>query len=368
MRSLLARAGLLALVVCLVSPVVAIAEPVGESAVESVGSWKEGVPIPLGRIRYGHAQCPGDPGRFYVISGLDSTFNPTITTERFDATTGTWKELAPVPEPSQGPTAVCVGNKIHLFGGGDRFGMATTHHYVYTIGARRWTEAAPVPRPVIGAAAGAYLGRIYLVGGDDDWDPPDVSNKVNVYDIATDRWVGTARPAPHATVFAGSAQSGRYLYLVGGWDDASPAVNVRATQRFDLLTGTWSTGPDLPRAPADFALAVTRTTLYALGGDADGGGYFDASATVRKLDLNWWPAGRWTSARQLPEPVAANNGGFMTAVGFNQRIWTVGGATPGVGIRDFTWFTTPCRRCEADPDEFAHPPSAPLHPSSRYGR
>ena len=107
---------------------------------------------------------------------------------------------------------------------------------------------------------------------------------------------------------------------------------MRATQRLDLLTGRWSMGPELADPPADFALVATGSALYALGGDADGGGSFDSSATVRRLDLAAWPRGGWvTEQDQLPEPVAANNGGYATPDG---RIWSVGGSTPGHGIRD----------------------------------
>ena len=330
MKRLLVRAGLIAAVAGLLLPVVAVAQP---------RTWEDGPPVPLGRIRYGHTQCPGDSGRFYVISGLDRTFNATITTERFDIRTGAWEELAPVPEPSQAPTAVCVGNQIHLFGGGNRFGQATTHHYVYTVGDKAWTEAAPTPRPVVGAAAGGYGGRIYLAGGDNDFDQGGVTNEVDVYDIGTDRWVSTTGRMPQATDFAGSAQSGRFLYVVGGWDDNSPAANVRSTQRLDTVTGIWSTGPELPGAPADFALVATGTALFAVGGDADGGEFKDASATVRKLDLARWPAGNWISERDpLPASVAANNGGFATPDG---RIWSLGGSTPGVGIGDSVFVKRP---------------------------
>lgn len=325
MRTLLLRAGLIAAVASVVLPTVSVAQP---------GTWEEGPPVPLGRIRYGHAQCPNDLGRFYVISGQDSTFNPTITTERFDSAMGKWEQLPSLPEPRVAPAAVCVGDQLHLLGGADRFGQATASHFVYTLGAKEWTQAAPLPRAVIGAAAGGYAGRIFLAGGDGDFDPPGTLAEVSVYDIAGDRWsAGSAMP--EAASFAGSAQRGRFLYVVGGFGDASPAVNVRATQRLDLLTGIWSTGPRLADPPADFALVATRSALYTLGGDADGGGFKDASATVRRLELARWPAGEWVTERdRLPDVVAANNGGYATSDG---RIWSVGGSTPSSGIRDVVY-------------------------------
>lgn len=329
MRRLMIKAGLIAAVLGMVLPGIAVAE----------GGWEQGPPVPLGRIRYGHTQCPNDLGRFYVISGQDDTFNPTITTERFDTATGKWEQLPSVPDPRVAPAAVCVGDTIHLLGGADRFGNATTSHFVLALGAKEWTQAAPLPRPVIGAAAGGYAGRIFLAGGDTDFDPPGTLNEVNVYSVATDRWSTARNPMPHAASFAGSAQSGRYLYVVGGFGDDSPGANVKATQRLDTLTGLWSTGPELVDPPADFALVATKSTLYTLGGDTDGGGFKDASATVRRLDVSRWPGGAWiTETDRLPDAVAANSGGYATSDG---RIWSVGGSTPEVGIRDVVYVKRP---------------------------
>jgi hypothetical protein len=325
MKRLLVRAGFLAAAVGMVLPGIAAAQP---------GGWEQGPPVPLGRIRYAHTQCPNDTARFYVISGQDRTFNPTITTERFDTATDTWEQLPSVPDVRVGATAVCLGNTIHLLGGADRFGHGTTTHFVLKLGDKEWTEAAPLPRPVVGAASGGSGNRIYLAGGDDDFDPPGVSAEVDVFDTVTNSW-SQSEKMPHPATFAGSAQHGRYLYVVGGFDDNSPAANVRATQRLDTLTGGWTTGPDIADAPADFALVATGSALYAIGGDADGGQFKEPTATVRRLDLTRWPGGSWTTeADPLPEPVAANNGGFATS---DRRIWSVGGATPGVGISDLVF-------------------------------
>jgi N-acetylneuraminic acid mutarotase len=325
MKQLMIRAGVLAAVAGMVLPGVAAAD----------GGWGEGPPVPLGRIRYAHTQCAGDAGRFYVISGQDRTFNPTFTVERFDTGTGTWEQLPSLPDPRIGAAAVCVGDQIHVLGGSDRFSNATTSHYVYTLGAKEWVEAAPLPRAVIGAAAGGHAGRVYLAGGDSDFDPPGISAEVDVYEVASNQWTTARDRMPFAASFAGSAQSGRFLYVVGGFGDDSPAVNVRATQRLDLRSGRWSTGPELADPPADFALVATGSALYTVGGDADGGGFKDASATVRRLDLARWPAGEWVTERDaLPQPVAANNGGYATSDG---RIWSVGGSTPGLGIRDVVY-------------------------------
>jgi hypothetical protein len=132
-------------------------------------------------------------------------------------------------------------------------------------------------------------------------------------------------PAP--TAAAGSVQVGRYLYVVGGFDDRAPLANVRATQRFDLVTRRWTRGPQFAAARADFALAATDTALYAIGGDEPGGGYFDPSEATARLPLGVWPDGHWAPFVELPRPARhhANSGGFCTSAFFGAEVWTVGG-------------------------------------------
>ncbi len=73
----------------------------------------------------------------------------------------------------------------------------------------------------------------------------------------------------------------------------APASNVRATLRYDLETDTWELGPEFS-GRADLALAATAQALYAMGGDKDGGEFFDAVRLVERLDLSAWPDGVWT--------------------------------------------------------------------------
>ena len=94
---------------------------------------------------------------------------------------------------------------------------------------------------------------------------------------------------PVAATTPGDAQSAQYVYVVGGWGDGSPDVNVDATQRYDMSTNTWETGPVFESARADLALSATRGAIYAAGGDADGGGPFDSTNVVERLGAGGWP-------------------------------------------------------------------------------
>jgi hypothetical protein len=209
-------------------------------------------------------------------------------------------------------------------------GSGTNQFYIYHIATDSWTDGAPLPRNVEGAAAAAWDGKIYLIGGDDDFYPNNgVSDEVNVYDIASDTWEGEASPLPVATGNAGFAQSGSYVYVVGGWGILSPEENVTATLRYDLAADSWEFGPQFTSARADFALAATAQALYALGGDEDGNFFFDSVDTTERLDLASWPDGEWKELGDpLPLKLSANNAGACTQAMFDEdtaEIWSVGG-------------------------------------------
>jgi hypothetical protein len=153
---------------------------------------------------------------------------------------------------------------------------------------------------------------------------------VDIYDIAAGAWVGVGTPMPTARGTAGQVQAGQYLYVVGGWGDATPSANSTATERYDMSSDTWEVGPSFDIGLGDGALAVTSQYLYAMGGDATGGGYFDASADVYVLDHADWPGGAWTDLGDpLPIGVAANNGGFCTQAVEGGEVWNTGGLDIG---------------------------------------
>ena len=194
--------------------------------------------------------------------------------------------------------------------------------------------AAALPRGSAGAAAGAWAGKVYLIGGDDDFYPESgVSDQVDIYDIATDTWVGSGASMPVGTSFPGAVQAGPYVYVAGGWGADAPGANVNATMRYDMANDIWESGPTYSSAHADFALAVTDQALYAIAGDADGSGFFNSSNLFERLDLSTWPAGTWSDTGDpLPIKVTANSAGFCAEAFENSAVWSVGGGDLNIGV------------------------------------
>jgi hypothetical protein len=291
--------------------------------------WAPATPVPGGIVRYAWAYDFASNGNsFYIISGVDSTFNLVTNTWRYDADVDTWTALAPIPVGQEGPSAIMYGDNIYVAGG-----TGSTLFYIYSISGNSWSAGAALPRGVWGAAMGAWNGYVYLIGGDPDFNWGGSSNEVNIYEIASNTWIGTGAPMPTPRSAMGWLQGLQWVVVVGGWGNSAPAANEQVTEVYDMVTNTWSSGPVFTPAKADFALALSNVNglAYAIGGDASGGGAFDATADVWRLDLIAMDA--WVAvADPIPIPVSANPAGFYTNTLVGGEVWSVGGAAPGLTI------------------------------------
>jgi hypothetical protein len=284
------------------------------------GSWfNTTASYPITDVRYGFAQANvGGTNYFYVFGGV-SNGTRVNNVNRYNLTTGLWEARAPMPFTSEAPTcALMASTGIVYCAEGD----TGTHFSSYNLATDTWTTLANTPNSTddYGSASGAFNGEVFLVGGTTSF----VSN-VWVYDVAGNTWApGTVAPDPF--LLAGYQQVGQYLYLTGGWTGGGP-TGLTTTRRLDMTSapGTWSNGPAFTYGRSDFGLAYDPRTdkLYALGGDLQGGGFFDSTNEVDELDIKVWPGGVWqASPSNLPAPNhQANQAGFNG----DGLIWSTGG-------------------------------------------
>jgi N-acetylneuraminic acid mutarotase len=310
-------------------------------ACQSFG-WTPASGYPQGIVRYGFGQL-GD--EFYIFGGV-SDGDVVNTVRKFNTQTNTWIDLAPLPVAGEALSAAYWNGKFYV-----TQGAGGTAFQAYDIATNSWSALAPVPvSNSYGAALGAYNGYVYMAGG--EWS----SQNTYRYQISGNSWSpGAAVPAPY--FLGGYTQVGQYLYLVGGFGatllDSStglpassvladhtvnalvPEANSNVTMRLDMNTGTWSTGPAWTMQRGDFALASDGVKLYAMGGDAPGGTYFDATAEVDELQLATWPSGTWVpSPADLPSARQANQAGFYSTGCAGGEIWSTGGVANWVFMPD----------------------------------
>jgi len=287
-------------------------------------------------VRYGFAQTAT---HFYVFGGVSNgTRVPDVN--RLDLATGMWQSRASMPFTSEAPTCALMASTgiVYCTEGDTGSGFAS-----YNIATNTWTPLASIPGgDHYGSASGAFNGKVFVAGG-----TTGIVSTVQVYDVATNMWsAGTA--APSAFLLAGYQQVGQFLYVVGGFSPSGPSAaeqssvlsrgqqsiqpkvplaNNTTTFRLDMTSapGVWSSGPAFTQGRADFGVSYDAGTnkLYALGGDSNGGGFFDSTNLVDELSVATWPAGSWVASPPnliLPNR-QANQAGFYGA----GQIWSVGG-------------------------------------------
>jgi len=297
------------------------------------GPWNIITPYPITIVRYGFAQTAT---YLYVFGGV-SNGTRVNSVNRWNISTGGWESQAPMPFTSEAPTcAILAGTGfVYCTEGDTGSGFAR-----YDIVTNTWTSLAPIPGgDHYGSASGAFNGKVFVAGGTTAY-----SNAVQVYDIATNTW-STGTGAPKGFLLAGYRQVGQFLYVVGGFNASGPnavaqtsvlykgaqprvpAINNMNTYRLDMSSapGVWTTGPGFTEGRADFGVAYDPATnkLYALGGDANAGGFFDSTNRVDELPLGSWPDGFWVisfPSLTLPNRQANQAGFYGSGV-----IWSVGG-------------------------------------------
>ena len=190
--------------------------------------------------RYAFQAALGTDNKLYVAGGQTADMVPTLYDQvsRYDYTTNTWSNVAPLPVPlGQGSIGAWNG-KIYVAGGFIGGSSVTNALRIYDIATNTWSSGANMPiSPGVEAAAGAvWQGKFYVMGGD------DFTNSLNtnfIYDIATNTWT-TGAPLPDSrTNTYGTAYGAGVIYVYGGV--SLPGFTTTDTLlRYDAVANTWT--------------------------------------------------------------------------------------------------------------------------------
>ena len=171
-----------------------------------------------------------------------------------------------------------------------------------------WTAVTACPVPRFEALAAAVDGELWVMGGFLSTQL-DVTQRVDIYDPATDHW-RLGPELPGAETHAGVVTLDRDIVLVGGFvGNVLDRVTTAGVWRWSAASSEWSAGPDLPTPRAAVAMALVGTEIHAAGGLAEDGNT-DTGEHVR-WDLAG--PGAWTDAAPLPN--ARNHGGGAASGG-----------------------------------------------------
>ena len=202
-----------------------------------VPAWQPGPDQPP--ARYAFQAALGTDNMLYVAGGQTADMVPILYDQvsRYDYTTNTWSNVAPLPVAlGQGSIGASNG-KIYVAGGFIGGTNVTNALRIYDIASNTWTSGANMPTsPGVEAAAGAVVnGKFYVMGGD------DFNNGLNttfIYDIATNTWTMGATLPDNRTNTYGTAYNG-LIYVYGGV--ILPGFTTTDTLlRYDPVANSWT--------------------------------------------------------------------------------------------------------------------------------
>ena len=227
--------------------------------------------------------------------------------------------------------ALGTDNKLYIAGGQNGDGSIVydqVSRYDYTT--NTWSNVAPLPVPVSQAATGAANGKIYVAGG--FIGGTSVTNALRIYDIATNTWTSGANmpTSPGVEAAAAAVVNGKF-YVMGG-DDFNNGLNT--TFIYDIATNTWTTGATLPDMRTNTYGTVANGLIYVYGGVI-----LPAFTTTDTL-LRYDPvANSWTNLGSAGTAGARGNYGGVSPLGTGQLLITDGADSTGASTTSTHIFT-----------------------------
>ena len=185
-------------------------------------------------------------GKLYSVGGEGPTYGSfTKTVYRYDPSADQWASRSNFPTNLWAASAAVVGGTAYVIGGRHGYGQSYDQVYSYNDQADTWSSRAPMPYHVFDAAAVTVDDKIWVFGGVHGITESnrEYSNKVQVYDPATDQWSTMNdmpfRPGSYA---AAGMYNGKIWLLAKSTMDqygGNSTVNEFAYE-FDPLTQQWT--------------------------------------------------------------------------------------------------------------------------------
>ncbi len=201
-------------------------------------AWTARAPMPTPRNGFGTAVMGG---KVYVIGGLvaDPKRKPgssnTNVVEEYDPKTDTWKAQTPMFTPRHQMAVLVLGNLIYTLGGAatfpDDFDRDTDRVEIYDPATDRWSVGWPMAMPLAYFSAFEHQGKIVALPGSHP------RGALQEYDPAKGRWRFLSEgPLTARWRFAAAAAQGK-IYLFGGmdrapWDGSPTKAGLAVTEEY----------------------------------------------------------------------------------------------------------------------------------------
>jgi kelch-like protein 17 (actinfilin)/kelch-like protein 20 len=229
----------------------------------SSGAWREVAPMATARALYG--LCKMSDGEHYATGGVSLNDVTVGIVERYDPCLDTWSAAPPLPRPRSAHCFCAVDDALYVLGGfeEDGEGAEITVSSVLKFNSRTqtWSEVAPMPGERFNAGVCVLGGDVYIFGGKtDDSVPTSTSYRFNT---ETDEWA-TLAPMSEVTNYHSVCVLEGLIYVIGGV--GSDGNTMSSVHRFDPVANSWSEMTSMFVARAALGSFVLGGNIYAVGG------------------------------------------------------------------------------------------------------
>jgi N-acetylneuraminic acid mutarotase len=276
----------------------------------------------------------------YVVGGLavgSSVINPNL--QMYDPDSGTWTQLADLPNPRFSPVVGWIDGLLYAAGGYDASFVATNDLQAYDPGTDIWDSTNPANLPVSRGGGAGGVGTcssgagecLFHVGGGPDGSFANTTLETWEYDTSSNAWTQLdnkpAGSSPDGFILGTGVGCQGYIYVGGDYRGYHEFYRLDATQPSG---SQWTQLANIPAGAGAMTPALVCKedvgTLVLIGGDPYGSwSHYNDTVYVYDIATDTWdgPLSQTLHVAQL-----GSVGWHM-----DNKVWTAGG-TIGSGAID----------------------------------
>jgi hypothetical protein len=225
----------------------------------------------------------------FVVGGRDDDDSMLASTERYDLSSGVWREASPMAL-ARDELGLCMlsGGGLCATGGLTSGDEIVANVERYDPGLDTLSAAPSLPRPRYAHSACTVGDAVYVLSGveEDEERGEYTVNRVLKFDSRMQIWSEVA-PMPEERDNAGACVLGSDIYIIGGRNDDTEGTST--TYRFSTKTNEWATLAPMPKSLSGHSVCVVDGFIYVLGGSESNYNY---TSSVHRFDpvANLWSA------------------------------------------------------------------------------
>ncbi|XP_028276131.1 kelch-like protein 10 [Parambassis ranga] len=197
-------------------------------------------------------------GYVYCVGGCDQVFIATNNVRRFDLSTRTWQEVAPMYYHRGCVSVTVLNGCIYAMGGYDGHISLRSAEF-YQPETNQWLEIAPMCERRSDASCTTLNGKIYICGG---YDGSEHLQKAECYNPETNQWTLISPMSSRRSGVGVIAYNNR-VYAVGGFDGTD---HLRTAEVYNPHTNTWHNVSSMMTPRHSFGIEVVEDRLFVVGG------------------------------------------------------------------------------------------------------